>query len=53
MMRPLIAFGVLLDVQELIILTVRMMLEWVDCDTGISIDDWIERFRAATGSYPC
>ncbi len=53
MMRPLVAYGVLLDLQELIILTVRMMLTGAEVDTGISIDEWIKRFKAATSSYPC
>jgi hypothetical protein len=53
MMRPLIAYGVLLDLQELIILTVRMALTFAEADTGIKIEDWIQRFRSATASYPC
>ncbi len=53
MMRPLVAYGVLLDLQELIVLTVQMLLTFVQVDTGISIVTWVERFRYATNSYPC
>jgi len=53
MMRPLVAYGVLFDLQDLIVLSVRMLLTFVEGDTGISIDAWIERFKAATNSYAC
>jgi hypothetical protein len=53
MMRPMVAYGVLLDLQELIVLSVRMLLTFVQPDTGISLDDWVNRFRTATNSYPC
>jgi len=50
MMQSLVAYGVLMDLQELIILTVRMLLTFVHTDTGISIEDWVARFRATTYS---
>ena len=40
--------GVLLDVQDTMVLTVRMMLTFLRPHTGIDIDEWTRRFTAAT-----
>ncbi len=53
MMRPMAAFGVLLDVQDLIVLTVRMMVTFSPMDESVSLEKWKERFVKATSSYPC
>jgi len=51
MIRPMIAYGVLLDVQALIVLTVRMMVGFSELASKINLDDWQDRFRKATSSY--
>jgi hypothetical protein len=51
MMIPLVAYGVLLDVQELIVLTVRMMVGFSILCTKVNLDTWQERFQKATSSY--
>jgi hypothetical protein len=51
MMRPMIAYGVLLDVQQLIVLIVRMMVGFSELATKINLDEWEKRFSDATNSY--
>jgi hypothetical protein len=53
MMRPMAAYGVLLDLQDLILLTVRMMVTFSAMETSVNLQEWQDRFRKATGSYPC
>jgi hypothetical protein len=52
MIRPMVAYGVLLDVQDLIVLTVRMMLLFRG-EIRIDIEEWKKRFDDATSTYPC
>jgi hypothetical protein len=52
MMRPLVAYGVLLDVQDVLVLTIRMMVEFTEPEHHIDLEKWKERFAAATNSYP-
>jgi hypothetical protein len=51
MMIPMVAYGVLLDVQTLIVLTVRMMVGFSPLASKIDLDAWQERFQKATSSY--
>jgi hypothetical protein len=51
MMIPLIAYGVLLDVQEMIVLTVRMMVEFSPLASKVNLEAWRDRFKKATNSY--
>ena len=51
MMTPLIAYGVLLDVQTLILLTIRMMVEFSTLCSTVDMEGWEERFGEATGAY--
>jgi hypothetical protein len=51
MMIPMIAYGVLLDVQTLILMTVRMMINFSSLCSKIDLDSWEKRFREATGAY--
>jgi hypothetical protein len=51
MMRPMIAYGVLLDVQALILLTVRMMVDFSTLHERVDLEKWQERFARATSSY--
>jgi hypothetical protein len=51
LMIPLVAYGVLLDAQELIVLTVRMMVGFSTLCTKVNLDRWEERFQKATSSY--
>lgn len=51
MMRPMIAYGVLLDTQTLIVLTVRIMVTFSPLASKIDLDQWQERFGKATSSY--
>jgi hypothetical protein len=51
MMRPMIAYGVLLDVQQLIVLTVQMMVSFSELASKINLDGWEKRFSDATNSY--
>ena len=41
----------LLDVQALIVLTVRMMVGFSTLASKIDLDAWQERFQKATSSY--
>jgi hypothetical protein len=52
MMRPMVAYGVLLDVQDTIVLTVRLMLAFRP-PVGIDVERWEKKFAAAIDSYPC
>jgi len=51
MMIPMIAYGVLLDVQALIVMTVRMMVNFSSLCSKIDLRTWENRFREATSSY--
>ena len=51
MMIPMIAYGALLDIQALIVLTVRMMVGFSTLTSKINLEKWEERFRKATASY--
>jgi hypothetical protein len=51
MMIPMVAYGVLLDVQALIVMTVRMMVSFSSLCSKIDLEAWQKRFRDATGSY--
>ncbi len=51
-MRPSVAYGVLLDVQDVLVLTVRMMAEFAEPEHHIDLEKWKQRFAAATNSYP-
>jgi hypothetical protein len=51
MMIPMIGYGVLLDVQALIVMTVRMMVGFSALYSKIDLENWEKRFREATGSY--
>lgn len=51
MMIPMIAYGVLLDVQALIVLTVRVMITFSLLHSKVDLEAWQKRFRDATGSY--
>jgi hypothetical protein len=51
MMIPMIGYGVLLDVQALIVMTVRMMISFSTLCSKIDLETWERRFREATGSY--
>jgi hypothetical protein len=50
--RPLAAYDVLTDMQKMLVLTVRMMLTFLRPQTGVDIDEWKNRFTAATASNP-
>jgi hypothetical protein len=52
MIRPMVAYGVLLDMQELIKLTAQLMILFRN-DIRIDIDNWVKQFDRATSSYPC
>jgi hypothetical protein len=51
MMIPMIAYGVLLDVQTLIVMTVRMMVGFSTLCSKIDLEIWQKRFGEATGAY--
>jgi hypothetical protein len=51
MMIPMVAYGVLLDVQALVVMTVRMMVDFSSLCSKIDLDAWQKRFEAATGDY--
>ena len=51
MMRPMIAYGVLLDVQALILMTVRMIVNFSTLCSKIDLESWENRFREATAGY--
>ncbi|MGZ5841350.1 MAG: hypothetical protein ACXWJ8_05365, partial [Xanthobacteraceae bacterium] len=51
MMIPMVAYGVLLDLQALIVLTVRIMVTFSALHSKIDLDSWQSRFREATSSY--
>jgi hypothetical protein len=51
MVIPMVAYGVLLDVQALIVTTVRMMVGFSVLCSKIDLEDWQKRFREATNSY--
>jgi hypothetical protein len=51
MMIPMIGYGVLLDVQALVVMTVRMMVGFSALCSKIDLESWQKRFRKATGSY--
>ena len=51
MMIPMIAYGVLLDVQAIIVMTVRMMVNFSTLCSKIDIQKWEQRFHESTGSY--
>lgn len=53
MIRPMAAYGVLLDVQEFIVLTVRMIVGFSAIEATVNLQEWQDRFRKATSSYPC
>ena len=50
MMRPVVANGVLEDLQDLIVSTVRAILTFVVDDVDVDIHDWTKRFKDATRS---
>jgi hypothetical protein len=52
MMRPMAAYGVLLDVQDLLVLTVRMMVTSSTIEGRIELGKWQESFEKAVSSYP-
>jgi hypothetical protein len=52
MMRPMAAYGVLLDLQDLIVLTVRMMVTFSAMEGNVDLEKWEKRFIAAVSSYP-
>jgi hypothetical protein len=47
------AYGVLLDLQDLIVLTVRMMVTFSAMEGRVDLEKWKTRFVAAVSSYPC
>jgi hypothetical protein len=51
MMRSMMAYGVLLDVQALILLTVRMMVNFSTLHERVDPEKWQERFAKATSNY--
>jgi hypothetical protein len=51
MMIPMIAYGVLLDVQALVLMTVRMMVNFSSLCSKVDLEAWEKRFQEATGSY--
>jgi hypothetical protein len=51
MMRPMAAYGVLLDVQDLIVLTVRMMVTFAAMEESVDLEKWKTRFADAVSSY--
>jgi hypothetical protein len=51
MMLPMIAYGVLLDVQALILLTVGLTLSFSTLHPRIDLEKWQERFEKATSGY--
>jgi hypothetical protein len=51
MMIPMIAYGVLLDVQSLILMTVRMMVNFSTLCQKVDIEGWQKRFAEATEAY--
>jgi hypothetical protein len=51
MLIPMIAYGVLLDVQALIVMTVRMMVNFSSPCSKIDPEKWQEQFANATRSY--
>jgi hypothetical protein len=53
MMRPMAAYGVLIDLQDLIVLTVRMLVAFSAINAHVNLGRWKERFSNATTSYPC
>jgi hypothetical protein len=52
MIRPMVAYGVLRDIQELIALTVRLMLLF-NHNARIDIEEWNKRFAESISSYSC
>jgi hypothetical protein len=52
MMRPMAAYGVLLDVQDTISLTVEKMLTFLAPNSHIDFEKWREKFVAGTRSQP-
>jgi hypothetical protein len=51
MIRPMVAYGVLLDAQEAVVLTVHLLLLFREQRQGFDIDDWEKQFRSATSTY--
>jgi hypothetical protein len=51
MMIPMIAYGVLLDVQAIILMAVRMMVNFSTLCSKVDLEVWEKRFSEATGAY--
>lgn len=51
MIRPMVAYGVLLDAQDAVVLTVRLLLLFHGDRPDFDIEKWVTRFEAATSSY--
>jgi hypothetical protein len=51
MIRPMVAYGVLLDTQEAVVLTVRLLLLFRQCEEYFDIENWEAKFKLATSTY--
>jgi hypothetical protein len=51
MMIPMVAYGVLLDTQALLLMTVRMMVTFSTLCSKVDLEAWEKRFQEATSAY--
>lgn len=51
MVVPMVAYGVLLDVQDELVLTIRLRLLFCPAESGFNALKWEERFKNATSGY--
>jgi hypothetical protein len=51
MIRPMVAYGALLDAQDIVVLTVRLLLLFRPPYENFDIDEWKKRFEQATSTY--
>ena len=53
MIRPMVAYGALLDAQAELLLTVRLLFLFRETENRFDLKDWENRFGRAVSGYPC
>ena len=51
MIRPMVAYGVLLDAQQAVVLTVRLLLLFRETKHDFDVEKWRAQFKSSTSTY--